>query len=389
MVRWSTELFFFSLLLWSMTQLLFFSIHPNCNILALRSTFEATSCSRVSLIYKRALNEAACAESASGLTLMFMATITIAAIGMVMIMLRSAMHPYQSLKRNPYLDQDEKVSEREEYNTYVGYMADFVNMWKNKEDDGLSDQTRTFSGSINTKSEEEKPLSPTTPAINWENQLTRPELKYDDDVDEVSSLMFSPKGGSERNFFNTHSPLSRGCNKIGESSQNTLDSHGDEETPSTISWDNDWVNKVNRYSTSALGMALSPRSPLSPSSKVSKDEEKLVITQSAFVPSLRSGSVSEIKFGQQPYPHSKSLENVTDEMIIATPKLVCKKMNTAKWHGNGEKVPTEFNQMTSQGRDDQDAARDDDELDERSTPNYLHFISPLRRESAVSYKKID
>ena len=76
---------------------------------------------------------------------MFMVTVTVAAIGMVMIMLRSAMHPYKSLRRNPYLDQDEKISEHDEYKTYVGYMSEFVNMWKGKDGDASSEPTATWS----------------------------------------------------------------------------------------------------------------------------------------------------------------------------------------------------------------------------------------------------
>ena len=66
---------------------------------------------------------------------MFMVTVTVAAIGMVMIMLRSAMHPYRSVKRNPYLDQDEKISEYDEYKSYVSYTSEFVNMLKKKDYD--------------------------------------------------------------------------------------------------------------------------------------------------------------------------------------------------------------------------------------------------------------
>ena len=201
---------------------------------------------------------------------MFMVTVTIAAIGMVMIMLRSAMHPYKSVKRNPYLDQDEKMSEHEEYKSYVGYMSEFVNMYKTKDDgDDSSEPTATWSGSMDSKSEEEKPLSPTTPAISWENHVSSPGSNNGEEDHNKgarpSSLMFSPPNRDpERNFFHLSSPLSSNTNNLSPSSQTMSDAHVDEEEQplspetSSIVWDNDWEQKVNKQLTGS--------SPLGPGS---------------------------------------------------------------------------------------------------------------------------
>lgn len=249
-----------------MTELLIVSNPLSCNYSALRSTFDATSCSRVSPIYQQTFNANACEESASGISLMFMVTFTIATIGMVMIMLRSAMHPYRSVKRNPYLDQDEKISEYDEYKSYVSYTSEFVNMLKKKDYDDSSEPTATWSGSIDSRSEEEKHLSLTTPA--WDNHVTRPNFfqsstgsNNGEDGHVVktprfsimpSSLMLSPcDRGTRRNFFNLGSPLSLKSYNMSVSSRGRSDAHVDEEQPlspetSSIGWDNDWESKVDR-----------------------------------------------------------------------------------------------------------------------------------------------
>lgn len=377
-------------------------LRDNLGILlgALRSTFEATSCSRVSPIYKQAFNANACEESASGLTLMFMIIVTIAAIGMVMIMLRSAMHPYRSVKRNPYLDQveNEKMTEYEEYKSYVGYMSEFVNMWKTKNgEDDSSEPTAAWSGSMESRSEEEKPLSPTTPAINWENHVDRPAsfqlspggeecgVKQESHRTAPSSLMFSPNEGSARNFFNMRSPLSWSSNKLSPSSQILSDEYEDDEekplSPETpaISWDNDWENQVNtrlnEASPLSLGenggrMMLSPRPdeindkalPLSPETPaltwdnkatptttcaVSNDEEELAVARSTSVPSLHSGSVSEAEADKQPGTHSSN--DVADSLLAVSflgavlgspaPNSIRKqKKKTVAWNDGGEHI---------------------------------------------------
>ena len=252
----------------------------------------------MSPIYKQAFNGNACEESASGLTLMFMVIITLAAIGMVLIMLRSAMYPYKNMKRNPYLDQDEDLPEYEEYKSYVGYMSEFVNMWKGKGDDESSEPTATWGGSIDSKSEEEKPLSPTTPGISWENDLFRPaslllsprsnngEVGHNTKTPRVrpSSLMFSPYNGaseSARNYFNLYSPLSENSSSFVATSQSIPDVHDDEEQPlspetPSIVWDkNGWEsnsnNRIDKSSPLCLGSNAS-RMFFSPPQDVSKDE---------------------------------------------------------------------------------------------------------------------
>lgn len=354
------------------------------NYSALRSTFEASSCSRVSPIYKQTFNANACEESASGLTLMFMVTITVAAIGMVMIMLRSAMRPYKSVRRNPYLDQDEKIPEHEEYKTYVDYMSEFVGMWKGKGDDDSSEPTATWSGSMESKSEEEKPLSPETPSINMfrpTSFLLSPGsnsgemgLKSKTPRARTSSLMFSPANGVfARNYFNMHSPLSSNSSIVSPSSQIARDAHDEEEqplSPETPSWDNNWGSVDKRFAGSSplsLGsnegrMTLSPLpdvindegKPLSPETPaISWDGNKLVespneSTSSSEVskhsiPSLRSGNnFNEADFNTQP-----DSSEVADSLLAVgfigavlgspAPTVVCKKKKKKNlWLDDGE-----------------------------------------------------
>ncbi len=323
---------------------------------------------------------------------MFMVTLTMATIGMVMIMLRSAMHPYKSVKRNPYLDQDDKISEYEEYKSYVGYMSEFVNMWKKKDGDYSSEPTATWSGSLDSRSEEEKSLSPTTPAISWENHVIRPasiqsgtgsnngEDYHNSKTPRVrpSSLMFSPRNrGSERNFFDLRSPLSSNSYNMSVSSQSMSDAHSDEEQPlspetPSIVWDNDWENKVNRClagsSPLSLGsnggiMMLSPvpgvindeEQPLSPenpsisSNSINLEKKNSAATPSSTVssssmPSLHSDNFNEIDVTTQP-----DSNDVADSLlsvgflgaVLGSPAPSSlrkkKKKNANLWHG-GELV---------------------------------------------------
>jgi len=384
-------------------------LRDNLGILlgALRSTFKASSCSRVSPIYKQTFSANACEESASGLTLMFMVTVTVAAIGMVMIMLRSAMHPYKSLRRNPYLDQDEKISEHDEYKTYVGYMSEFVNMWKGEDGDASSEPTATWSGSMHSKSEEEKPLSPTTPGISWKDDVFRPtsfllspgsnngEVGHNAKTPRVrpSSLMFSPANrASERNYFNMHSPLSSNSSIVSPSSQIMPDIHEDEEQalsaePPSIVWDNNWGSSVNKRFAGSSPLSLGSnggRMTLSPVPDVVNDEEqplspetpavswignKLVernnvatpssVVSKDSIPSLRSGNFSEIDDNTQP-----DSNEVADSLLavglmgavlgMPAPNTVRKKKkkNANLWQDDGEDV----DEIPSMSSDEEDTA---------------------------------
>ncbi len=320
---------------------------------------------------------------------MFMVTITLAAIGMVLIMLRSAMHPYKSVRRNPYLDQDEKISEHDEYKTYVGYMSEFVNMWKGKEGDDSSEPTAagTWSGSID-ESKSEEALSPPTPAISWKDNVFRPAsflLSPGSNNGEVgphnaktprvrpSSLMFSPANrASDRNYFNLHSPLSSDSSILSPSSQISTHARDEEqplspETPAYC-WGNTGNNRFIESSPLSLGpnqgrMTLSPapgaiddeKKPLSPETpdicwignelvEHPNATTPLSVVSKDSIPSLRSSkSVSESDNCTQP-----DSDEVADSLLyvglmgavlgLPAPKAVGKKKNTNLWQDDGEDV---------------------------------------------------
>ena len=337
---------------------------------------------------------------------MFMVTITVAAIGMVMIMLRSAMHPYKSISRNPYLDQDEKISEQEEYKKYLDYTSEFVDMWEGKGKDVSSVPTATWSGSMESKSEEEEPLSPETPSISWKDDAFRPTsflLSPDSNNGEMdtnaktpsarpSSLMFSPaKGVSARNYFNMHSPLSSNSSIVSPSSQIARDALDEEQQPLSpetpaMSWDNNRGSVDKRIAGSSplsLGpndgrMMLSPvpdviddeRKPLSPETPaISWVGNELVespnestssseVTSTESIPSLRSGNnFNETGFDAQP-----NSNEVADSLLAVgfmgavlgspAPTSVCKKKKTNNnlWLDKGEE------EMPSMVGDDVDTA---------------------------------
>ena len=176
---------------------------------ALRSTFEIASCSKISPIYRRAFNGAACTDSVEGLTLLFWIMFAISIIGMLMILLRSAMFPYKQV----YLLSEEVVDDDDEWEeyqvtkqfilfascsestffhinhgtiifklelphqAYLKYMADFFNIWGDEGDNDALDikmkdtgETASSETTSNTDnflqalghsySDEERPLSP-------------------------------------------------------------------------------------------------------------------------------------------------------------------------------------------------------------------------------------
>lgn len=353
---------------------------------------------------------------------MFMVTITLAAIGMVLIMLRSAMHPYKSVRRNPYLDQDEKISEHDEYKTYIGYMSEFVNMWKGKDGDDSSEPTATWSGSIDeSKSEEEKPLSPTTPAISWNDDVFRPAsflLSPSSNNGEVgphnaktprvrpSSLMFSPANrASERNYFNLHSPLSSNSSILSPSSQISTDARDEEQplSPETPAYC--WGNKGNNRFIESSPLSLGPnqgRMTLSPAPGVIDDEKKplspetpdiswfgnelvenpnvttpLSVVSKDSIPSLRSGkSVSETDDFTQP-----DSDEVADSLLymglmgavlgLPAPNAVRKKKKKSNlWQDDDEDV----DEIPSMSWDE----------DDTTSPESLSVSSPVNSPAALN-----
>mmetsp|Transcript_8507 Transcript_8507/g.19048 ORF Transcript_8507/g.19048 Transcript_8507/m.19048 type:complete len:728 (+) Transcript_8507:256-2439(+) len=110
-------------------------IKDNLGILlgALRSAYEFASCYKMSPMYRQAFEGTACTDSSESLTLIFLIMFAISVVGMLMIMMRSAMYPYKKVYASSSLDDEE--DEWEEYQAYLRYMANFVNMWGGNEAD--------------------------------------------------------------------------------------------------------------------------------------------------------------------------------------------------------------------------------------------------------------
>lgn len=116
-----------------------------------RSTFELGSCIKMKPLYSQAFEGTTCSDSSESLTLMFLIMLSISVVGMVIIMLRSAMYPYKKVYASSSLD-DEEDDEWEEYQAYLRYMTNFVTMWGgNNADDDDADMTK--SGTYDTSSE--------------------------------------------------------------------------------------------------------------------------------------------------------------------------------------------------------------------------------------------
>jgi len=105
-------------------------IKDNLGILlsALRSTFELASCAKLSPIYRQVFEGTACTQSSGSLTLMFSIMFGINVVGMVMIMLRSAMYPYKKVYASSNLedDDDDEEDEWEEYQVIMKAKYSFV-----------------------------------------------------------------------------------------------------------------------------------------------------------------------------------------------------------------------------------------------------------------------
>jgi len=87
-----------------------------------RSLYELASCPKLSPIYKQAFEGTACQESSTSLTLVFSIMFAISFVGMLLIMLRSALYPYKKVFSSS-LDEDQ--DEWEEYQVSVQKAAVF------------------------------------------------------------------------------------------------------------------------------------------------------------------------------------------------------------------------------------------------------------------------
>ncbi|KAL7543401.1 hypothetical protein ACHAXR_012818 [Thalassiosira sp. AJA248-18] len=161
-----------------------------------KSSYEFASCQKMSPIYRQAFEGTVCTDSSGSLTLVFSIMFAISVVGIILIMLRSAIYPYKKVYHSSSLDEEQ--DEWEEYQAYLQYMTSFVNMWGGNEadEDGISVKTGTFdtlsassesSGNTLSKTpssfvrvlescstissnenttDEEAPLSPHTPALD-------------------------------------------------------------------------------------------------------------------------------------------------------------------------------------------------------------------------------
>lgn len=109
-------------------------INNNLGILldALRSTFDLASCSKIGSLYTQIFEGTVCTDSSGSFAILFLIMFAISFLGMIMIMLRSAMFPLQKLF--PPLDLNEKDNELKDYQTYIQHSTGLV-MWSKNFDD--------------------------------------------------------------------------------------------------------------------------------------------------------------------------------------------------------------------------------------------------------------
>lgn len=122
-------------------------IKENLGILldALRSTYELASCSKIRPLYTQAFEGIACTEFSGSFALNFSIMFAISLVGMIMVMLRSAMYPIKMLY--PPLHLDEEGDELEEYQVYLQYSTGLV-MWSS-----MSPTSATSSESTSQKTD--------------------------------------------------------------------------------------------------------------------------------------------------------------------------------------------------------------------------------------------
>jgi len=117
-------------------------INDNLGLLldALRSTFDLASCSKIGSLYTQVFDGTVCTDSSGSFAVLFLIMFAISFLGMIMIMLRSAMFPIQKLF--PPMPLDEKDDELKDYQTYIQYSTGLV-MWSSKFDDALYSKVAT------------------------------------------------------------------------------------------------------------------------------------------------------------------------------------------------------------------------------------------------------
>lgn len=176
-------------------------IKDNLGILlsALRSMFELASCMNMSPKYRQAFEGTACTDSSESLTLMFKIMFGINVVGMMMIMLRSAVYPYKEVYGSSTLEDEE--DEWEEYQAYLQYMSSFINIWGGSaaDEDAVASKTGTASTESIVDSrpntpgsflnDEETPLSPQTPALG--DSLRRAQM--DEIYEDEEKMPLSPE----------------------------------------------------------------------------------------------------------------------------------------------------------------------------------------------------
>lgn len=108
-------------------------INDNLGLLldALRSTFDLASCSKIGSL-TQIFEGTVCTDSSGGFAILFLIMFAISFLGMIMLMLRSAMFPLQKLF--PPLALDEKEDERKDYLAYIQYSTGLV-MWSKNFDE--------------------------------------------------------------------------------------------------------------------------------------------------------------------------------------------------------------------------------------------------------------
>lgn len=143
--------------------------------IALRSTFDLASCSRMRPIYTQAFEGTMCTDSAGSLILMFSLLLGVGFLGMLMIMFRAAMYPCKlAFSKDACKLPDEDEDEWEEYQAYLRYMSDFLSYWGRQEEQPPSihkdvTSTKSFSSDDEERIEEGIPeMVACEPSSPWE-----------------------------------------------------------------------------------------------------------------------------------------------------------------------------------------------------------------------------
>ena len=108
-----------------------------------RSFFEIVSCSTIGTLYTQAFEELTCTISSSSFALLFLITSAISLVGMILIMLRSAMYPLQKLF--PPMPLYAQEDELEEYLAYMQNCPSWMKTWNISVDSSILASRTTIS----------------------------------------------------------------------------------------------------------------------------------------------------------------------------------------------------------------------------------------------------